>query len=149
MTDLQVGSPVRYRGVPVGSGADIRIDPENVERIRVTIDVTTGPLIKEHTIASIGLQGITGIAFSQLTGGSQEAEPLRPKFGQKVAAIPSKLSGLEQVLEKATELFEKAVALGKHLAEMMDQRNLDAIAETLQNVRKITATVSQGSEKID
>ena len=44
---------VRYRGVPIGTVTDIRIDPEKVERVRVTLDVSGDTPIKEDSIASI------------------------------------------------------------------------------------------------
>jgi phospholipid/cholesterol/gamma-HCH transport system substrate-binding protein len=38
VTGLAEGSQVRYRGVPIGRVKEIRLDPENLERIRVTVD---------------------------------------------------------------------------------------------------------------
>ena len=46
-------SEVRYRGVPIGTVTDFRIDPENVGRVRVTLDVSGDTPIKEDSIASI------------------------------------------------------------------------------------------------
>ena len=53
VSSLSNVSEVRYRGAPIGTVTDIRIDPENVERVRVTLDVSGDTPIKEDSIASI------------------------------------------------------------------------------------------------
>src|SRR5262249_50930880 len=60
VTGLQVDGTVRYRGIAVGHVTDIRIDPENIEKIRVTIEVKADTPVRTDTVASIEVQGITG-----------------------------------------------------------------------------------------
>lgn len=138
VTGLNIGSGVRYRGVPVGSVANIAIDPENVERIRVIIEIAAGTPVKQDTIASLGLQGITGIAFIQLDGGTQSSPDLKPKRRKDMPIIRSKRSGLDTVLEKAPEMFEKAVILVDRLSRLVDDKNLNAVSQSLDNIRGIT-----------
>jgi len=139
VTGLNIGSPVRYRGIPVGTVVDMRIDPQNVERIRVEVEVGTDTPIKQDTIASLGLQGVTGVAFIQLTGGTQQSPRLVAGKDSELPEIESRLSGLEKVLEQAPVIFEKVVLLTDRLGRLVDDDNLKAISATLENVRQMSS----------
>ena len=149
VTGLSIASPVRYRGVPVGSVTDIRIDPENIERIRVTVEISAKTPVKTDTEATLRLQGITGIAFIHLSGGTQQSPPLEPVPDKEIAVIPSRRSVLDQVLESAPELFDKAVILADRLARLVDDRNLGTIAKTLDNVNLLTGTLASRSGQLE
>lgn len=149
VSGLQTGSPVRYRGVPVGSVTDIRIDPKNVERIRVMVEVATGTPIKQDTFASLGLQGITGAAYVQLSGGTQKSRALVAKKDGPPAEIASKPSRLERVLTKAPELIEQAFKLVERLSELLNDRNQKAVAETLGNIRQVSENLVASSDRFN
>src|SRR5215469_4240839 len=70
VSGLNDGAPVRYKGVPIGRVVRISLDPDNVERIRVRIVVDTGTPIKQDAVASLEAQGITGLAYVEISGGS-------------------------------------------------------------------------------
>ena len=149
VTGLEIGSPVRYRGVAVGSVADVRIDPKNVERVRVTFEVAAETPIKQDTFASLGLQGITGAAYVQLGGGTQESATLVAKEGDPLPVIAAKASGLERLLTKAPELFEKAFVLVERLSALLDDRNRKAVADTLQNLHAVSQNLAVSSGNFD
>ncbi|MCZ6483800.1 MAG: MlaD family protein, partial [Alphaproteobacteria bacterium] len=149
VTGLEIGSPVRYRGVAVGSVADIRIDPKNVERVQVTFEVAAETPIKQDTFASLGLQGITGAAYVQLGGGTQESATLVAKEGDPLPVIAAKASGLERLLTKAPELFEKAFVLVERLSALLDDRNRKAVADTLQNLHAVSQNLAASSGSFD
>ena len=149
VTGLEIGSPVRYRGVAVGSVADVRIDPKNVERVRVTFEVAAETPIKQDTFASLGLQGITGAAYVQLGGGTQESATLVAKEGDPLPVIAAKASGLERLLTKAPELFEKAFVLVERLSALLDDRNRKAVADTLQNLHAVSQNLAASSGSFD
>lgn len=149
VTGLQIGSPVRYRGVPVGSVNDIRIDPTDVERVRVMMEIIQGTPIKTDTNATLGLQGITGVAYIELTGGTRESSELTATGRSKVPEIPSKTSGIQQVLATAPELLERAVAITERLALILDDRNVNSISETLENLSKLTGTLAGSSGQVE
>ena len=149
VSGLGVASTVRYRGVPVGSVSDIRIDPDNSEQVRVTIDVTHGTPIKEDAIASLELQGITGLVDVQISGGSKDSPRLGPRTGEKYAVIPSKASKLEELFEDVPNLLARATVLIERGTELLNEENLDAIADTLANVRRFTGGVADSTADLE
>lgn len=148
VTGLQIGGAVRYRGVPVGTVTDIRIDPANIEQVRVETEIASGTPIKVDTVASLGLQGITGLSYIQLTGGSKEADFLKPAKDNKLPVIKAEPSGIEQVLERIPEVLENAVKISEQLAKLLDEKNVQSVGETIENLRSMSATLSGGGNDI-
>ncbi len=149
VTGLSVGSTVRYRGVPVGTVTDIGIDSENVELIEVTLAIKSGTPIKTDTIASLQLQGITGLSFVQLTGGTRSAPILEPRPGKRRATIPSRPSAIEQVFENAPEVFAQIGVVATRATELLSPENQKQITAILENSAAFTGVLARSSPAIE
>lgn len=148
VSGLQVGSQVQLRGVPVGDVTDIAIDTRNIELIQVTVEIKPGTPIKTDTVAQLQLQGITGLNFIQLSGGTQSAPPLEPAFGKRRPVIPSVPSPLEQLFENVPEVTTQIIELAAHLNELLNDDNRRAIGDILANVDTITGSVAGSHQDI-
>ncbi len=65
VSGLTEESAVRYRGLNVGKVERIRFDPEVPGQILVRIAVEKGTPITHSTFATLGYQGVTGLAYVQ------------------------------------------------------------------------------------
>jgi phospholipid/cholesterol/gamma-HCH transport system substrate-binding protein len=148
VSGLPEGGQVLYRGIPVGRVAEIRIDPDDVETVLVTVEIDRETPIKEDTVASLELQGLTGIAYVQLRGGTQASARLDPD-AEPPPRIPSRPSALEQVFESTPELLTRTMAMVERLSLVLTDENLEAVARTLRNVETVTATLAARSDSID
>ena len=125
------------------------IDPENVERVLVTIEVPAATPIKTDTIASLEIQGITGGALVLLSGGTQAAPDLRLAPGQARAVIASTSSRLGQFLQGAPELVASFNVLIGRAIELLNAENQAAFAATLDNVSAVTGAVANRIDDIE
>ena len=67
---LNLNAPVKYNGVDVGKVRKIWLDPVNPQRVILLFAIERGTPIKEDTIAVLKTQGLTGIAYVELSGGA-------------------------------------------------------------------------------
>lgn len=148
VSGLKQGSAVSYRGVNVGEVDEIRIDPQNVDRIRVTVQVESDTPIKTDTEASLEMQGLTGGSLVMLNGGSNEAPRLERQGEQRLPVIASTPSQLERLLEGAPALVESVNALILQAQDILRPANREAFAETMQNLQIFSGMLAAQSPNI-
>lgn len=145
---LAEGSTVRLRGVPVGTVSAIAIDAKNVELIEVTVAIKPGTPIKTDTVASLAAQGITGLAYVNLTGGSNAAPPLLPREGKRRATIPSVPSPLEKLFDEAPNVIANASAVAAQTAQLLSEENIARIGRILGHVETLSASLAAQRDQI-
>jgi phospholipid/cholesterol/gamma-HCH transport system substrate-binding protein len=145
---LSEGSTVRLRGVPVGTVTRIAISPSNVEIIEVTVAIKPGTPIKTDTIASLAAQGITGLAYVNLTGGSNAAPALMPRDGQRLAIIAAVQSTLDRLVEEAPNIIATTNAIAAQAAKLLSDDNIARVGRILGHAETVAATVAGQSDQI-
>ena len=73
---LNLDAPVKYLGVDVGKVRSIAIDPHNPRQVRLGLLIETGTPVKQDSEAVLKSQGLTGIAYVEVSGGSAQAPAL-------------------------------------------------------------------------
>jgi hypothetical protein len=125
---LDVGSPVKYLGLKVGSVKKIKIDPNNINRIIVQIGLTEGTPIKKDVEAEISTIGITGLKIIELRGGTNEAEILKP--GRYINAGQSFTEAITGKAEVIAEKIEQAL---NNLIAFTSSENQEKFSEAFGN----------------
>jgi phospholipid/cholesterol/gamma-HCH transport system substrate-binding protein len=140
VTGLASGSPVRYRGVPVGTVGEIEINPKNIEQIRVTLKMRPNTPIKTDTVASLETAGITGGSYVELSGGTQSSPVLTGKDDQ-IPVINSENSSLQSVLADAPKLLGKLNQLADSANTVLSPDNVKAISDTFSHIQSLSASI--------
>ena len=149
VSGLNPKASVKYRGVEVGRVNRIALDRDNPERVQLLLAIERGTPVKEDTVAILSTQGITGLAYVELTGGSREAPMLAAAPGApwpEIKTGPSLLVRLDTAVTTAlTQLSEVAQSfnrISERLLALLDADNQHAIAGTLANVESITGSLA-------
>jgi phospholipid/cholesterol/gamma-HCH transport system substrate-binding protein len=146
---LNKGSQVQYNGIPVGRVVDIRVDPNNLEQIQVTVEINTSIVdIKSDARAYLDANILNGIATILIRGGTREAKQLEARPGHKYPEILAGQTELEEVKASLPEMVADLKAAAHSVNLLLDKQNRTAVAETLQNVRAITGNVVAPSRKL-
>ena len=146
---LNLNAPVKYNGVEVGKVSDIRLDPENPEHVRLTFAIERGTPIKADTVAVLKTQGLTGIAYVELGGGTRDAPPLQASATEPYPVIrtkPSLSTRLENVL---TTVLAKLDRTSSNVDALLSDENRAALKSALADIASVAHTVAARNSVID
>jgi phospholipid/cholesterol/gamma-HCH transport system substrate-binding protein len=142
VSGLDVGGPVKFRGVNVGKVDSIAIDPSDIRLIRVDISVLKETPIKTDTVASLKLQGITGSIYVELSGTTSQAENLVASSEDVIPEIPAKAGSIEAIIDILPEIMEKVSAIGDQINKALSDRNILTFTDMMQQLQKTSHDVS-------
>lgn len=141
---LEIGSPVKYLGIKVGTVTDIIIDPDNVNSVIIELALKPGTPIKTDARADITTIGITGLKNIEIRGGSNDAKALEPdSFIKPGSSITEEITG------KAEIIAEKAEKVLNNLQIFTDPANLDKFTKMVENITILAGNASVTLTRID
>ncbi len=146
---LSVSAPVKYRGVDVGKVQDIRLDPANSEQVRLLFAIERGTPIKEDTVAVLKTQGLTGIAYVELDGGTASSPLLHPKTPGAYPEIKTKPSLSARLENVITRVMEKLDSTSDSVNKILSEENLAAFKSTLADLSVLSRTLAARKDTID
>lgn len=146
---LNLNAPVRYRGVEVGRVQKIALAPGNVEQVQLTLDIVHGTPVKVDTVAVLQTQGLTGLAFVELTGGSRDSPALKAQADEKYPVIKTGPSLMTRLDSAVTSLLTNLNRASENFNALMDEDNRRAVKNTLKDIEVLSRTLAARSTAID
>lgn len=141
---LEVGSPVNYLGISIGSISNISIDSKDVNAIIVELALKPGTPIKKDAYADIISMGITGLKAIEIRGGTNQAESLSP--GEYIKAGSSVT---EEITGRASIIAEKAEKVLNNLQLFTDPDKLNNFSDAAQNINLLAEKLNKTVQIID
>ncbi len=138
---LGQASAVRYNGVDVGKVLTIALDRDDPSKVRVRIEVAASTPVRVDTVATLASQGVTGVSFVALEGGSTQSALLTVDPPADVPEITSKNSVVQDLIGNAPDLLAEAIALMEDVRGFTTPENREAIAAILQDVQSVTGRI--------
>lgn len=145
---LAKGSEVSFSGVPVGQISNIELWEKDPSFVRVRIRVDNKVPVLQGTTATI--QGsFTGVSDIQLEGAVKGAPPITEPGPEGVPVIPTRRSGLGELLNSAPVLLERLSTLTERLNLVLSDENQRAITGILANSDRLTRNLADASPEVN
>ncbi|THK38553.1 MCE family protein [Ensifer sp. MPMI2T] len=168
---LSVGSPVRFNGINVGTVRNLAIDANDPRFSLAITEVSADAPVLKSTRATLEVQGLTGAAYIELSGGNKGDENIlktalengtQARILADQSSVTSLLATADAILDRAnsaigdiqgfvtdvrgplTTTIGNAERFSKSLAD-----NSGAIDDFLKSVGELSTTVSAASKKLD
>jgi len=149
VTGLQPQASVRLRGVPVGRVTHIGLDPKQSGQVLVSIAVNEQTPINADTFATLGYQGVTGLAFIQLDEAGNGASPPRPVTSGRIPLRAGLISKLSDQGERLLGQLEQASSrLNQLLAPENQQTLFTAIAQIGRTAGELQTLAAQARQTL-
>jgi len=149
VSGLNLHAPVKSRGVAVGSVREISLDPTNPERVRLLLEVEKGTPVKEDTVAILGVQGLTGIAYIELSGGTRDSPTLKEAPGDGAPVIRTGPSLMRRLDTAGTTLLSNLDESARRLNDVLDKDTRANLRAAVADLRQVTRAFARRSADLE
>lgn len=148
VTGLQPQAAVRYKGVLVGRVTDIALDPLQRGNVLLRIAVNEAAPITRTTYASLGFQGVTGLAFVQLDD-KDEGSPALVAEGDADPRIPMRASMVSRLSEQGGNLLTQLEQASIRMNGLLANDNQKQLMGAISNLSDAAANISALTKRAD
>ena len=146
VTGLQPQAAVRFKGVNVGKVTAIGFDPLEPGNVLIRIAVDQQAPITESTFASLGFQGVTGLAFIQLDDSGASKVALRFDVDPP-ARIPMRTGLLAELSERGLRILGQLEETTERVNTLLGDENQKAVIGAIDNIGQAARSLQQFSQQ--
>jgi len=141
VTGLTEGGSVQYNGIGVGTVDKLSLSPDDARKVIALLKLKADTPVKVDTRAKLSQQGITGVPFIQLTGGSPQAAQLLPKNDDQIPVIRTEPSALQNIADTANRLVAR-------MDKLISEENIAKLSATIDHLEQTTGSIAGQREDI-
>ncbi len=142
VSGLDQSADVLFNGVSVGRVLGIRIWERDPSKVYVTIEIDSETPVSVDTLAQLESQGVTGVAYIALSGGSPGAALLTPET-DGLPIIRSRPSSFQSLVNSAPDLLADAAAIISQLEALTGAENQEYVRNILRNIDNASEGLEQ------
>jgi len=137
---LRESGEVRFNGIQVGEVIELELDDQS--RVIARVRVLAQTPVRVDSFAQLEPQGLTGMSYILITGGSPDAQRLLSPPGRQPPKIFARRAQLEGLFEGSEDVLDAAQTALFRLSALLSEQNVDEVSETLSNLRTLTEQLS-------
>ncbi|MBV6636622.1 MAG: MCE family protein, partial [Mameliella sp.] len=147
VTGLPVGGQVLFNGIKVGDVKSLDFAPDEPTKVVATVGIKPSTPLREDTKATLNFTGLTGVAYVDLSGGSQNSPLLLSRNDGKVPVIYAERSFFDDIVDGARDVLKRADSTMETIDDMLKD-NEPAITEIVSNVETFSAALAANSDGV-
>ncbi len=137
VSGLPKDGAVKYMGVEIGKVVAIDVDSKTPNRVRLTLKLPADFVVTNSMYTQLKLEGITGIAYVEISGGKYGAKPIVTEKG-KIPVIPSRPSALSQLGDALPEVTLNVSHAFKRIGDALDDETIGHFHHTMAKLDEVT-----------
>ncbi|MBA5777720.1 MCE family protein [Stappia sp. F7233] len=147
VTGLSQGSQVVFNGIKIGDVGALNFDPEDPKVVVATVRIDPTAPLRKDVKATLGYQGLTGVAYVELFGGTNQAASLFEGLNGAEPVIYADRSAFEDIVQGARNILGEADQTLKTIEEVI-AGNRDEIDQTIKNIKVFSDALAANSDGV-
>lgn len=148
VTGLQPQAAVRYKGVNVGKVTAIEFDPKTLGHVLIRIAIDDQAPITQSTFATLGYQGVTGLAFVQLDDKGESRVALAAG-ADTLARIPMRAGFLSKLSDQGESILVQLQETSQRLNQLLAPENQKRLMNSVDRLGQAADNISQIATRAD
>ncbi len=148
LAGLQENCDVTMRGIKVGSVRYLQIAPDDIELVKVTVEVKASTPVKQDARAVIQRNLLTGVSSIDLIGSTSRAPFIEATPGERYPVIPEGETTFGAIQDSLPDMIEKGSQALNRANDLLSDDNRAALSATLHNVSLFTGQLAESRVEI-
>lgn len=148
VSGLQPQAAVRFKGVKVGKVTAIGFDPLIPGNVLLRIAIDKQTPVTRSTFATLGFQGVTGLAFVQLDDSGESSAALPADTGP-LARIPMRPSQLTRLTDQGADILTQLEETSRRVNQLLAPEHQQRLLGAIDNLSQAATSIGRLSTHAD